>query len=182
MPPLLAPRALAAIALMAALTAVGAWIRIPFPYVPVTLQMSFVYLAGVWLGAQRGALSQFVYIGAGLIGFPIFAKGGGPHYILEPSFGYLCGFLPAAFVAGIIAQNASSYFGYLAAAAASLIIVYVPGIIWLYIALNYILGQDIAPTTALSLGLTALPKDLAMAPLNAYLGLQVQRRLPTFNT
>ena len=33
-----------------ALTAVGAWIRIPLPYVPVTLQMSFVYLSGVWLG------------------------------------------------------------------------------------------------------------------------------------
>jgi biotin transport system substrate-specific component len=179
MAPLLAPRALATIALMAALTAVGAWIRIPFPYVPVTLQMSFVYLAGVWLGARRGALSQLVYIGAGLIGFPIFAKGGGPHYLLEPSFGYLCGFLPAAFAAGFITRNTSSYFGYLAAAAASLFLVYVPGIIWLYIALNYI-GQDTTPTTALSLGIAALPKDLLMAPLNAYLGLQVRRRLPTF--
>lgn len=180
MTPLLAPRALAAIALMAALTAVGAWIRIPFPYVPVTLQMSFVYLAGVWLGARRGALAQFVYISAGLIGFPIFAKGGGPHYLLEPSFGYICGFLPAAFAAGFITQNNSSYLGYLAAATAALLLVYIPGIIWLYIALNHILGQDIAPSAALTLGITALPKDLAMAPLNAYLGLHVRRRLPAF--
>ena len=83
MTPLLAPRALAAVALMAALTAVGAWIRIPFPYVPVTLQMSFVYLAGIWLGARRCALAQFVYISAGLIGFPIFAKGGGPPLLVR---------------------------------------------------------------------------------------------------
>ena len=82
-------RLLAAVALMAALTAVGAWLRIPVPYVPFTLQMSFVYLSGVWLGARYGALAQLVYISAGLVGFPIFAKGGGPHYVLEPSFGYI---------------------------------------------------------------------------------------------
>jgi biotin transport system substrate-specific component len=176
--PLLYPRALAAIALMAALTAVGAWIRIPLPYVPVTLQMSFVYLSGVWLGARRGAIAQTIYIGVGLIGFPLFAKGGGPQYIFEPSFGYLCGFVPAAFAAGFLAQRHTSYFPYLGAAAAATFLVYLPGIFWLYLILNYVLGQETSPTAALALGLTALPKDLALIPINAYFGLQIRRRLP----
>ena len=175
---ILTPRALAAIALMAALTAVGAWLRIPLPYVPVTLQMSFVYLSGIWLGARGGFLAQAVYVGAGLVGFPLFAKGGGPQYVLEPSFGYIAGFLPAAFCAGIMAQRTTTYGGYLLAAAAALCMVYVPGVIWLYIALNHVLGQSTTPVAALALGLSTLPKDLALLPLNAYLGQQVRRRLP----
>lgn len=162
---------------MAALTAVGAWIRIPIPQVPVTLQMSFVYLSGAWLGARYGALSQLVYVGAGLIGFPIFAKGGGPHYVFEPSFGYIAGFIPAACAAGLIGQRASSYRGFLAAAAAALTLVYIPGILWLYVILNFVLGQPTPPLAALAVGLSSLPKDLVLLPLNAYLGQRVRRRL-----
>lgn len=162
---------------MAALTAVGAWIRIPIPHVPITLQMSFVYLSGVWLGGRHGALAQLVYVGAGLIGFPLFAKGGGPHYVLEPSFGYIAGFIPAALVAGLTAQRATAYTGFLAAATAALLLVYIPGIIWLYVVLNFVLGQPTPLSAALAVGLSALPKDLALLPLNAYLGQRVRRRL-----
>ena len=53
---------------MATLTAVGAFIRIPVPYVPITLQVTFVCLAGLWLGPRRAAASQVVYVTAGLVG------------------------------------------------------------------------------------------------------------------
>ena len=162
---------------MAALTAVGAWLRIPIPYIPVTLQMSFVYLSGVWLGSRGGALAQLVYVGAGLIGFPLFAKGGGLHYVFEPSFGYLAGFIPAAYVSGLIAERNNAYAGYIEAAIASLAMVYLPGLIWLHVVLNHVLGQETTPGATLALGLSALPKDLALIPINAYLGKQIKVRL-----
>ncbi|HNS57277.1 MAG TPA: biotin transporter BioY, partial [Smithellaceae bacterium] len=45
-----------------ALTALGAYIMIPLPPVPITLQTLFVLLAGALLGGYLGALSQVVYI------------------------------------------------------------------------------------------------------------------------
>ena len=60
-------------ALFAVLTAVGAFIRIPFPLVPITLQTFFVFLSGALLGSRAGALAQVLYLGMGLIGLPIFS-------------------------------------------------------------------------------------------------------------
>jgi biotin transport system substrate-specific component len=73
---------LAYIALFAALTAIGAFIKIPLPYVPFTLQVLFVFFAGSLLGSERGMQSQLVYVGIGLAGFPVFTQGGGIGYFL----------------------------------------------------------------------------------------------------
>jgi len=89
------------ISFFAALTAVGAFIRVPFLYVPLTLQTFFVLMAGNLLGSRFGAASQFVYLVIGLMGLPIFANGGGPGYILQPTFGYLLAYPLAAVIAGI---------------------------------------------------------------------------------
>ena len=43
-------------ALFAALIAVGAFIKIPVPFVPFTLQLLFTTLAGIVLGPKYGAL------------------------------------------------------------------------------------------------------------------------------
>lgn len=88
------------IALFAALTAVGAFIRIPLPYVPITLQNFFCLLAGILLGSKLGMTSQIVYIVVGLCGIPVFTLGGGPAYVLQPTFGYLAGLIVCAFVIG----------------------------------------------------------------------------------
>lgn len=64
-------------ALFAALIAVGAFIKIPVPFVPFTLQLLFTTLAGIVLGPKYGALSVGVYILIGLCGVPIFTQGGG---------------------------------------------------------------------------------------------------------
>ena len=42
-------------ALFAALTAIGAFIRIPFAFSSITLQFFFTAMAGVLLGARCGA-------------------------------------------------------------------------------------------------------------------------------
>lgn len=88
--------------LFGAFTAVGAYIIIPLPLVPVTLQTLFVYLAGALLGARLGALSQVIYILLGIIGLPVFHGGkAGLGILLGPTGGYLIGFILAAGLIGI---------------------------------------------------------------------------------
>lgn len=84
-----------------ALTAIGAYIIVPLPPVPITLQTLFLNLAGALLGGYLGALSQVVYILLGVIGLPVFAGGkAGLGVLIGPTGGYLFGFVLAAFVVG----------------------------------------------------------------------------------
>lgn len=63
--------------LFTALIAVGAFIKIPIPVVPFTLQFLFTTLAGLLLGSKMGAVSVIAYMVLGLVGLPIFSEGGG---------------------------------------------------------------------------------------------------------
>jgi biotin transport system substrate-specific component len=81
-------------AMLAALTAVGAFISIPIGPVPITVQTLFVHLSGTLLGSRLGALSQFIYVLVGVIGLPVFHGGGsGLGHLLGPTGGYLIGFI-----------------------------------------------------------------------------------------
>lgn len=62
-------------AMFVALIAVGAFIKVPVPVVPFTLQFLFTMLAGLLLGPVNGALAVVVYIVLGLVGLPIFTQG-----------------------------------------------------------------------------------------------------------
>ena len=86
--------------LFAALISVGAFIKIPVPMVPFTLQVLFSTLAGLLLGPRLGVVSVGIYILLGLVGLPIFTNGGGPSYIFQPTFGYLIGFIFGAYIIG----------------------------------------------------------------------------------
>jgi biotin transport system substrate-specific component len=84
-----------------ALTAVGAYIMIPVPPVPITMQTFFVILAGALLGGYLGAMSQVVYILLGVIGLPVFTGGkAGIGVFIGPTGGYLIGFVVGAFIIG----------------------------------------------------------------------------------
>ena len=97
-------------ALFAALIAVGAFIRVPLGAVPMTLQFLFTNLAGLLLGKKLGAYSVLLYIFIGLIGIPVFTQGGGPGYVLLPSFGYLPGMALGAWLAGLVYERGSGSF------------------------------------------------------------------------
>jgi biotin transport system substrate-specific component len=130
-------------ALFAALTAIGAFLRIPLPYIPFTLQTFFCALSGIVLGPTYGPLSQVVYLLVGLAGFPVFTGGGGLAYVVKPSFGYLLGFVLCAYVSGKIAEaRETPGFGYLLlAASAGLVSVYILGVPYMYGVLNLYLKQ-----------------------------------------
>lgn len=137
--------------LFAALTAASAFIKVPIPWVPLTLQTFIVYLSGLVLGSWGGALSQILYLCIGLAGLPVFTGGGGPTYVLYPTFGYLVGFVPASFVMGLFAGRK----GYIWPAAGVLIgilIIYVVGVPYLYLSANYILNKEMSFASVFKIG------------------------------
>lgn len=92
-------------ALFAALTAIGAFLKITMPHVSFTLQVFFTCMAGLLLGPYWGAASQLVYVLLGLVGLPIFTEGGGLMYVAKPTFGFLLGLIPMAFVVGLMTRD-----------------------------------------------------------------------------
>lgn len=122
-------------ALFAALTAVGAWLKVPLPVVPFTMQLFFAIFAGILLGSKLGLVSQLVYILIGLIGIPVFTKGGGIGYVFQPTFGYLIGFALGAFVAGLIVEKLkkNTFRTYILAALSATFVIYLCGVPYLYV-------------------------------------------------
>lgn len=161
------------IALFAALTAVGAFIKIPTPLVPFTLQIFFVFLSGALLGAKHGLYAQTLYIGIGLIGFPILANGGGISYIFQPSFGFLIGNIFGAYIIGRLVEKSKrpSKRTFIQANLIGLAIIYLVGLIYFYMILNFWLDK---PTTwSYALGTAIIPfiiLDLIKCVLAGWVG------------
>ncbi|MBH8552141.1 biotin transporter BioY [Nostocaceae cyanobacterium CENA357] len=72
----------------------------------VTCQVGAVLLVGCLGGKNAGALSQIAYLVMGLTLLPVFADGGGIGYIKLSQFGYLLGFIPGAWICGLLAFKA----------------------------------------------------------------------------
>jgi len=92
----------------AVLTALAAQIRfhIPGTPVPVTGQTFAVLLAGAALGSRAGAGSQLIYWLMGAVGLPVFAQqSGGWEAATGATFGYLFGFIVAAWAVGVLAER-----------------------------------------------------------------------------
>ena len=143
------------ISLFAALIAIGAFIRVPSPLVPFTLQYLFTCLAGLFLGAKKGAASVGLYLLISLAGVPIFAKGGGITYVLQPTFGYLIGFLFCAFISGTLFNKLRfSLFTLTLAILAGLISIYLIGVPYMYAIVNLYFGSSMSFMAAIAAGFT----------------------------
>ncbi|MDE6700552.1 MAG: biotin transporter BioY [Acetatifactor sp.] len=156
-----------------ALIAVGAFIKIPIPVVPFTLQVLFTMLAGLLLGGKLGASAVCIYIVMGLLGLPVFTEGGGLAYVLKPSFGYIIGFAVGAYVTGTIANKTSrpGYRRLLCANFIGLGIVYLFGMVYYYLISNFYLGTPMGLWPLfLYCFLLVVPGDIALCILGAILG------------
>ena len=132
-----------------ALIAVGAFIRIPVPVCPFTLQLLFTTLAGILLGSRRGG-AVLVYLALGLAGVPVFTEGGGIAYIFQPTFGYLIGFAGGAWLTGRIVEMApsGSLARYVVACFAGLAVVYGCGMVYVYVINKFLSGHTIGTMAA----------------------------------
>lgn len=132
-------------ALFTVLTAVGAFIKIPIPVVPFTLQVFFTMMAGLLLGGKLGAASVGLYALLGLLGLPVFAEGGGFWYLLKPSFGYIIGFVAGSYVTGKMTERLErpGFGKVLMANFTGLAIVYGMGMIYYYVISNFVIDTPI---------------------------------------
>lgn len=80
-------------------------VLLAFSPVPITGQTFAVLMIGALLGARRGSLAVLAYLIEGAVGLPVFALGGGFGVLLGPTGGYLLGFIPAAYITGLLAQK-----------------------------------------------------------------------------
>lgn len=131
------------ISLFTALMAAGAFIRIPFPLLPVTLQTFFCALAGLIIGPRLGALSMTVYAALGLAGVPIFTQGGGLTYVFNGTFGFIPGFIAGAYIIGKLSlrNKKHSKINNIFAAMAGLAVIYATGTAYMLIILRVYLGN-----------------------------------------
>ncbi|MDO5116071.1 MAG: biotin transporter BioY [Synergistaceae bacterium] len=169
------------ISIFAVLSAVCARLIIPLPFVPITLQTLVCMLAGLLLGPRRGAASQLLYMLMGLIGIPVFTSAAGPAALLLPTFGYIIGFSGCAWLSGTLRDYFLRRYCRLtvpllfAAALAGTLLLYVTGLIYLYMILNFWLAQGGATVyRVISIGfLSTIGGDL----LKAFLAALIAARL-----
>ena len=154
-------RTMTRVALFAALTAVGAFIRIPLGYSSITLQTFFTAMAGCVLGPWYGALSQLVYVALGLVGLPIFTQGGGIGYLVQPTCGFLIGLIPAAWVIGRIAGRKPEPKQIVPACLLGYGVLYAIGVPYMALILNTFLGKGMGFSAIMWAGMIpVLPGDM----------------------
>lgn len=155
----------------ALLVALLAQVTIPLPVIPITGQTLGVIVVGAALGSKRGALALFTYMVIGLLGAPVFAEfKGGPASVLTPSFGFILGFIPSAYVAGWMAERAwdrkalLAFAGFVAASA----IPFLTGVPYMAMILNVVMERGMDTMAVLNAGLIPfIPGGIVKAAIAA---------------
>ena len=80
----------------------GTWALRPLG---ITLQVPALLLTALVAGPRSALLAAVAYLSVGLFQLPVFQEGGGVGYLLDPSFGYLAGFVPAAWLTGKLSRQ-----------------------------------------------------------------------------
>lgn len=151
----------------------------PVLVIPFSLQPFIMLVAASILTPRAAALSMTAYLFLGIIGLPVFSAPpyGGPAYVLLPSFGFILGFPLAAWVQSRLIKKAElGYF--LGAGLAGIICLYLVGLPYMYLILNYYIGQAVDVVQVLKWGfLPFIGFDLLKLAAAAFLALELSRRL-----
>lgn len=167
-------------AMFSALIAVGAFIQIPIPFLSFSLQTLFLALAVVLLRPKWAVTSVVIYIVIGLLGFPIFSRGGGIGYILQPSFGFLIGFVVWAWASSAIIGRLRhrTLWRVFGAEVVGVLLMYAVALPYYDLIMRF---YEAAPMTASMLFTycfaTTCPGDIIKSLLAAWMGLRIQRQL-----
>jgi biotin transport system substrate-specific component len=133
---------LATVVLGTLLLTLSAKISVPVMPVPVTLQTFAVAILAASFGWRIGVATVALYLVQGLAGLPVFATGGGIDYIFRPSFGFIVGYLPMAYIIGRAADLGAS--GKVLVLFITMVVadalVFAFGFAWLLVVVNLIVG------------------------------------------
>ncbi len=169
------PKNLNRIAVATALMVVCAWVSIPAP-VPFTLQTFGVFLTAGLLGKNNGTTAVLVYILLGAIGLPVFSGGrGGLGIVLGETGGYIMGFLPGAYICGVISQKNKKPFMLFASMVLGLVVCYATGSIWAYFVFFKVGYAGVVAVLAKYV-LSFIIPDLAKLALAAFLVKELNKR------
>ncbi len=125
-------------AMFVALNAICAWLYIPLPGVPLSMQTFAVGFTVMMLGGKRGSAAILTYLLLGITGLPVFSGfQGGISALLGPTGGFLMGFLLGALGYWALTALGTKPFP---AALGSLLISYLLGVVWY--AWCYLSGPD----------------------------------------
>lgn len=157
------------------LIAIGAFIKVPVSIVPITLQTLFVVLAGIILEKRVALISVLLYIIIGLIGLPVFANGGGIAYVLQPSFGYLIGFLVAAYFIGAFSKKAKDLVQLIMISIIGMLIIYIVGVGYFAFIQHFYYGVDFTLDWLIYyLFIVYLPGDLLSCLVAGWIGTRLK--------
>ncbi len=140
---------------MACLAGLLAQVRFVLPWspVPITGQTFAALLAGVLLGKWWGGVSMAIYGGLGIAGVPWFS---GWASGLGATGGYIIGFIFAALFLGYFTDKCIRSRSFLSMLGlmlfANFILIYVPGLIWLWLWLGAVKGSSATFITLLGMG------------------------------
>ncbi|MDY2959231.1 MAG: biotin transporter BioY [Hornefia sp.] len=160
-------------ALFTALTAVGAFIKIPVGPAPISAQLLFIALAGMVIGPYWGAVSQILYVALGLMGLPVFTSGGGLSYIYNPSFGFLLGFIFVPVIIGGLMRKyePESFVVNFIIVIAGMLSCHIIGVPYMYFILHNVVGNPITIWKTFMVGcIIFIPGDIAKALVCTYIG------------
>ncbi|MFR5262655.1 MAG: biotin transporter BioY [Christensenellales bacterium] len=171
-------------AMFTALIAVGAFIKVPMPLLPFTMQTFFTMLACFLLPKKYSSLSAVLYLILGLIGVPIFTSGGGLGYVLTPGFGYLIGFVVANYVAGGLFNSYCSkkmplkMVDFFRFGIVNISIVYICGLFYWYLLANIFMSNSIGLWPLIMNGfLLTLPGDIVKLAVAVPVALKLRKYL-----
>lgn len=106
---------------------------------------------------------------------PIFSGfTGGPQAIVRPSFGFLIGFIFAAFIVGKIVEKDNSPSKIWLASLIGTCTIYIFGLPYMYYILNVVLGKGLSFSTILKTGLLLfIPGDIVKLILASVVGVKI---------
>lgn len=152
---------------------------VPFSFLPF-----IAVLSGAILGKRLGAIAMAIYVVMGLVGIPVFAGDppfGGLVYIFKPTFGFLLGFIAAAYVTGWVLEKGSSFSQYIMATLAGAIVTYIIALPYLWAIVNLYLGSPMGVLAVLKVGFFPfILLDIAKAIVASIIAHRVILRLPQF--
>ena len=134
--------------------------------VPLSLQTFFSILAGLLLGKRIGTLSMVGYLLLGLIGVPVFAQmQSGLFVLFNYTGGFLLSFIFVAYITGFLTElkRFSTQRSTMYVCIVGVMVNYIIGISYMYIAMNSWLELEIGYVAAWTSMVPFLIKDIGLA-------------------
>ena len=162
-----------------ALLCVTGMFSIQFTTINLSLQIAIIFILSCILERKLAALTVVAYLILGLVGLPVFSKGGGFGYVFQPSFGFLLGFIAGAFVLASTYSSKkikSKLLAYVVGVFTSLFVVYVLGATYMYFLLNFYMDVDYSVIKTLSVAVIPfVPFDIGKSVLAYFIIIALEK-------